>query len=1382
MTPEKKAFIKRLIAFVLCMAIVALPVTPLGKRLMESVAESTSEYYQEDVGAEEYTEQPDGGYKVKYTADDAAAAPFGTSKSDEEYTNGIDYGIDPLYSGKNEHAVGDGGKEEVVDSEGRLLVPFDLAYPEAFEEMADGYCKDHVLIKMKKGFSGSVTSQLSAAGVASLEALFNAGKGEWWYKAMLKDGADAIKSVAALRELEDVIVAEYDYTYETEAFGDGMPTVDIVQFNGKVHQNPYLKYQWNLDSCSVQEAWRFLEQNGSQAGGSSSVVVAVIDTGVDYTHPDLAANMWVNRAEIPNNGIDDDGNGYVDDIHGADVIANDGDPMDDHGHGTYVAGIIGAANNREGIVGVAYNCKIMAVKAGQATGFFNQSDIAEAIIYAYENGAEVINMSFSGKAISIATQDALEVAYTAATLVAAAGNGRFDNEIIPFYPASLSFVIGVMSINQYGFESGFTNYDSIKYNSPEYEVYAPGENILSTLPGNRYAFLNGTSMAAPFVSGIAALLRSYFTDRDMYPSKYIAAQICSTSEGEPVCIHEPHNLPNIVDAYSCLTKLPKPELYISSDDCLLFDSSSISEANNGDGIIDAGEVVDLSVTLCNRWGMSKDTTISADVIGDLGMANPYVTFIKDTVDFGEVGTYTFKDNLTRDKSGYITGVGDTIRFKISEDCPNDYYIIIYLNITCHNALDETDMTLYGYDSIKDVYYWRYLIIFSVRNGVILPSQITEDMTLTKDNYYIIPNLTYILDDVTVNVEPGTKIQFWSSDPSDPYANVGISILIVMGEFICNGTADEMVELFPSDMRSRYAVCFGGGQKRIELHYTKVVNPDISADLIDHCLFTQNYTGSILERYIIEDPDEGLVIFESEERTSVGALYCSNTIFYKTEGCHDGVFENCIFYDSRIFDSSGDVRNSLFIGCKGACRVEREQFVNSAILNCINRESHGVWDLDIYHPQNGWLTFFGCGDLSGNYWGTTDRDLIELQVFDSDDYQILDDIVVDEILTTPPEDVYPFVTNVSLFNSAGEEVRTVSNETVKFVVEFNRDMDVTDPLRVRFGSSTPYAEYEIPGDYVSPRRWEGTYTLKTTIENGRQFFNITGGRADSDHFLKLYETQARWSFDIDTTAAQALIMQGFATDTGVLLTWEQDDFDTLAGYNVYRSEAEDGFYQRLNPYVIPADEKTFFDDTVEPGKVYYYNFTVVQTGLEESTPSGKIVIMSKDTMAPNIYHTPVRTAYTGNNLVVAASVVDNYMISSVTLYFRAVGETAWHTVSMSALNGRYTGIIAADYISLDGLEYYIDAFDGVSHTYKGTAESPLIVTVKLAVDSNSLGDVDGDGVITSKDALMLLKAANDLLNLTEDQFMRADINGDKILSAAEGMRILDYVTGRVTTIV
>ena len=381
------------------------------------------------------------------------------------------------------------------------------------------------------------------------------------------------------------------------------------------------------------------------------------------------------------------------------------------------------------------------------------------------------------------------------------------------------------------------------------------------------------------------------------------------------------------------------------------------------------------------------------------------------------------------------------------------------------------------------------------------------------------------------------------------------------------------------------------------------------------------------------------------------------------------------------------------------------------------------------------------------------------------------------LTAAPENTFPFVTGVTLLNKNGEAVTTVGNEKVTFRITFNRDMDTQIPLSVRFGSAYPYGDYEVEGRYADARTWEGVYTLNTLIENGLQYFTIANGRSATDD-LDLMTDRRRFCFTIDTTAAQALIMQGTAEDTGVLLTWTQDDFATLMGYNVYRSTAKDGYYTRLNKTVIPADTMTWFDDTVEPGVVYYYNFTVVQTDMSESEPSGKIVIMSKDTMAPNIYHSPVANAFTGSNLILTATITDNLNIAYANLYYRIAGTDEWVIVRMNKLNDKYSAIIPAADLTAEGLEYYIEASDGVSSTFKGSAAQPFTVAVQESIGADALGDVNGDGVINNLDALMLLYAINDKCNLTAEQFARADLNGDGRLSAAEALRILQYVNGVV----
>ena len=1477
---------------------------------------------------------------------------------------------------------------EATDSDGNLLAPFDVVYHEEFLSGNYKYDRRSALLKFGKNYDGTLLRDLMSCGFAEIEKVSQNPDGTQWYRAFVGEQTDVETAVKKARSLKVVLIADFDYIYEDSSYqteDDGSSVSSLNDLIDDVLGNIQVRDQWYLTACDIQKSWRWLKKQGVPAGGSSSVTVAVIDTGVDYNHPDLKANMWVNPGEIPGNGIDDDGDGYVDDVYGCSTVSDarfhSGDPMDDHGHGTHVAGIIAASNNKTGIVGVAYNAKIMAIKAGQATGVFLQSDIAEAIIYAYTHGADVINMSFGGGACSIAVQDALQAAYTTSTLVAAAGNDGYPNEPtdyypvpLPSYPGALSYVVGVMSVNALGVESLFTNWDAKAFNSVEYEVYAPGEAMLSTLPNSRYGKLNGTSMAAPVVSGIAALLRSYYTDRDMYPSKFIAAQLCATSEDEAICclpgLHTVggclHNIPMMTNAYAALTKLPKPDVNLFG--YYLFDSESIDEVNNGDGVIDAGETINIGTILRNRWGMSKNTVVKIDATGDIEIANPYVEIVTDTVNFAGVGTYSTKDNLSRDEKGAYIGVDSPLVVKVSKDCPNDYLINLNVTLTYENGLDENDTVMY-------MQLPKPCISFAVRNGNVLPSQITEDMTLTKDNYYIIPNSTVIAAGVTVTVEPGTKIQFWSNDPQDPYADTYIAYLQVEGKFITNGTLEEPVELFPSELMARYVVEIGEvNDGYVELNYTNVTNASIDISVADHCKFTQNYAGDLYNRCVSEGAAyDDIVMYSNEIRYNSnvatfnvkratgclihkvgggrGARYVP-TFYGSYEACNfvdcdfsvNGYFTNCTFMGnknimqgSRQIGSSIKVRNiyynkiglfdqikcgettyisicfnqrsgyylfplylsqirdfAKYLGGDICCIETEEEWNNivnansgkitgniglvsgnnkwingepvaefmqkilekkisgylnvkdgkilwccskyankeiqmryyddggdryfvlelpsttewtddllkskfseynrltgysmfSQIYNCaiLNNYNEGSFALKIIAGERGTggeASFcYNENGIANNYWGTTDINLINKQVVDYDMFKNYIDLIVDPILTTAPENTFPFVTDAYVLNSNGERARTVSNETCTFVVEFNRDMDTTVPLRLRFGSSKPYAEYEISGKYVSARRWEGTYTLNTTIENGNQYFNIDNARAADDHFLRLYETQGRFGFEIDTTAAQAMIMQGEATEKGVKLTWQQDDFDTLLGYNVYRSDKEDGLYTRLNDYVLAADENEFFDSTVEPGKLYYYNFTVVKTDMSESTPSGKIVIRAMDTMAPNIYHSPVRTAYTGKNLVISATITDNLQITSATLYYRVVGGE-WKTYKMYNNNSRYYGIVGAESISLAGLEYYIDAFDGVSHTYNGTAEKPYLVTVKVAVDDNSLGDVDGDGVITNKDALMLLQAANDKLNLTEEQFMRADIDKDGVLSAAEAMRILQYVSGKIGSIV
>ncbi len=2352
------------------------------------------------------------------------------------------------------------GGTAALDENNALTIPYDLAFPEEFASADCLYAGDQIMVKFARGFRGKLNTTLVRAGITGLEKLMDTSTGVWYIASVT---GDVQQVMANVRALDNVVLAEYDYMYAAAdtTLIDSDTVAEAVQGNASCQD------QWYLRSGNLQKSWDLLRTRGIAAGGDSSVVVAVIDTGVDYTHEDLKDNIWVNTKEIPGNGIDDDGNGYIDDVYGVDLETGRDSGMDDNGHGTHVAGIIAASNNHIGVVGLAYNVKLMPIKAGMASGFFNQSQIAKGILYAYNNGADVINMSFGGSASTIAVQDALETAYTRCVLVAAAGNDGAPNEGLlarPTYPAALSYVMGVMSVDIRGVESGFTNYDVAAYNSVEYEVYAPGSQILSTIPGNRYATWSGTSMAAPYVSAMAALLRSAYPDTNTYPTKFIYGQIAATGGRSAICCdpehHGVHNLPKIVDIYNALTQLPKPE--VSAADFLVFDDKSLSDQNNGDGVIDAGETVALAFTLRNRWGAAKDVTLSLDARSQAGIDCPYIQFLTNNVNYGNVGTYASIDYGKTKEGTFVTGVDadKSLLVKIADDCPNDYIIALNITVTAKNDLDADDTKVYSSGATTTI---------NVRRGTLLPSIITEDMTLTKDHYYILPNATLIQEGVTVTVEPGTQLQFWTDDPHDAYADTAITYLKVDGTLLCNGTEDEHIHMFPSELMDKYRVqVYRSYRGTVKLYYTDVVNPylhdgsnsggygityaencefsqnyrakeiygrDLSsgrvstvyssgclmADLAKDCAFyklggdqsfymfrvnspcdgcifvdssfklndnyeytdcvfygNSNYLGensgyvssyttagvysisirdtmisdrhkdtgtvyaaistgnsfqikdSVMERfaeyiggeylprftaeysaatkyfptwsnyrayYIIAFPDTTItditlpeseitldtgmtkqllpevapvktalvadlkytsldesvatvsdtglitpvaaggtlvrvsnadgsvyrdvavhvadcvplesltlnedalrlpvgssekltpvlapvdttrtgVVYESANEsvatvdidgtvhavavgtavitarpamgedfaasvtvtvvqpaesisfeesvyvttveqtdddlkltitpataterdvtwessnpdvcemsadgqlikhkngtttlraTLVGAdlsaelvvcisdaapsaqvediqYFSDNNTYYarlsdgtlwrwgdsymtpqklnfsdvddfavdsyyesgiyilsngtlqyyndidgtvisngfnygkpmtgvkKIAAYNNAYSSDCSYYalkqdgsvwawgnneygqlddgtttyrsqavqadiSEKVVDVVACIRYTVFLtesgnlygagdgfgatpvlltdgvsaiardcdysdyftarkgqtlyhygrsivvrtvpaqgsshvvgldnyfyiqdgsvfGCRsndygqlgvgdtahhddyvqmkkitdarqvwnfrdttfvqtadgfyGTGCNERRALAdltteNSAVpvriffglqaneepfhleqtnitndiltdsdlvldysesllkggnfgtvalkdgsgelvslrrtlhldkltltpvsgftdgmsytltlpagalqtkfgaaseaveltftyqtpapaevdsltlgktvltgvlspesgtkvdlgeikeafkleFKCVSNPDASItwtvadnavamvengnlialstgcttvtaaldgtdlaatallyisgddsvtatksvqngaestvlfsngalfalhadgttqqlftdavdfhWDggalwvktasalycdgeltedlpisvkytnllsrtsdtvlvgsqtliltadktlcqgenlsniaisggsasaatsgnqllitpsaplvsgtsYTVTIPANSVSTYFGApneeitftfiyldtlaadaGDgktvlasgavsdneaaaarawtserltagwkafcdkgydtlfygnailnrftennvekwlritapsassyvrygIGGNYWGTeglsekTKKEAINKQILDFDDYQSMADLNEGTILETIPETVWPVVRSVSLRDANGEAITTVGAGKTTFTVTFNRDMDTEMPLQVRFGSSYPYADFEVAGQWLDSRTWEGSTTMTSLIANGIQYWSIANGRSAEGH-LKLYKDWGRFSFNIDTSSALAMTMQAEAADDGVILTWAQDDFDTLAGYNVYRCDREDGQYAKLNTSVIPADVKTFTDTNVTPGQMYYYNFTVVKTDLSESKPSGKISVRAKDTMAPNIYHDGVYSAFTGSKLIISATANDNLQIDKVELFYRVTGTESWRAVTMTAVNDRYSAVIPSSDVTTDGLEYYIRAFDGVNYAYKGTAEQPYAIAVSEAVDRSALGDVNGDGQINVLDALMVLQAINDRLNLDAEQFARADLNGNKTLEAVEVLTILQYANG------
>jgi hypothetical protein len=250
------------------------------------------------------------------------------------------------------------------------------------------------------------------------------------------------------------------------------------------------------------EAWAI------HSGRHDAPIIAVIDTGIDYNHPDLKANLWVNKGEIAGNGVDDDNNGVVDDIYGYNAFANSGDPLDGHSHGTHCAGTIAAVgNNGVGVVGVNQQAQVMAVKIFNNSGSTNAAAIIRGINYATQMGARITSNSWGGGAANQAIQETF--ASSPALHIMAAGNNGSDNDEAPHYPSSylLDNNVAVAASDRSDNRARFSC-----YGAESVDIAAPGKDILSTIPNNSYGSKSGTSMATPHVSGVAGLVASLYPE------------------------------------------------------------------------------------------------------------------------------------------------------------------------------------------------------------------------------------------------------------------------------------------------------------------------------------------------------------------------------------------------------------------------------------------------------------------------------------------------------------------------------------------------------------------------------------------------------------------------------------------------------------------------------------------------------------------------------------------------------------------------------------------------------------------------------------------------------------------------------------------------------
>jgi subtilisin family serine protease len=381
------------------------------------------------------------------------------------------------------------------------------------------HAPDEVLVRLKHGLSPE--AQQRALTQVPSRVVRRFASVERLYHLKLAPGISSGEAIATLHRDRDVLYAEPNFIVQTLA----------------VPNDPSFSAQWALRNTGqtggtpgadigAVEAW-------DVTNGSPDIAVAVIDTGVDYTHPDLAANVFRNPDDCDGNGRDDDGNGWADDCRGIDTVNGDSEPMDDHNHGTHVSGIIGAVgNNAVGVSGVTQRITIVPCKAINAAGFGTDADAIACLDYVAalkDRGLDIVatNNSWGGGLYSQALADAISSQQQRGILfVAAAGNDSRDNTTLRTYPCSyyLPSVLCVAATTSRDERAWFSNYGPTSVH-----LAAPGDDVLSTTPGNGYERFSGTSMAAPHVSAVMALVHTQWPDRDWRFVKNIVL-----ASGEPL--------------------------------------------------------------------------------------------------------------------------------------------------------------------------------------------------------------------------------------------------------------------------------------------------------------------------------------------------------------------------------------------------------------------------------------------------------------------------------------------------------------------------------------------------------------------------------------------------------------------------------------------------------------------------------------------------------------------------------------------------------------------------------------------------------------------------------------------------------------------------------
>ncbi len=994
-----------------------------------------------------------------------------------------------------------------------------------------------------------------------------------------------LQLIQQIKDNPNVEYAEPNYIYGIDDFEVG-ETITAEEASKMTTSNssstievndPLYSSQSNITATNIDDVW------DQYTTGDGSQVIAILDTGVDYTHPDLAANTWINEAEL--NGVagyDDDGNGYIDDIRGWDFINNDNAPLDDNMHGTHVAGIAGAVgNNGIGIAGAAWNVKLMPIKVFQSSGQGNSTTIAAGVEYASENGATIINMSFGSYVESFTLKLSLENAYATAILVAAAGNNGIcigpGGTCAPMFPGAYNYVLGIEDRPRPLI--GYTNYDQdgpivTRYaNLLNYELAAPGTRIMSTIPGGGYTALTGTSMSTPLVAGALAL---YAEIKPEDSKELMFGNLINTSENPAT------SYPGFVDFIAAIEAVPTPKLALMST----IERDTIN-SQNGNGFWQPGETIEILPLVKNYWGPTEDVRVGIEFaeFEDTSKA----TIIQNEIQIGSITAYASLQDLQ-----------ETLKITLSDGIANN--VDIKFVLTAWSGPDQESLSQ------------TFELVINVKNSILLYGVFSEDQTLSSEYEYLVSDNLVISNNATLTILPGTTLKV-----SD---DVKISI-IDNGRIIAVGLNDSFISIIAEN--NYWSGINFNSNSLSEFQYVELKNiapigfyyPDNFSSLFngagnvsfDNCLFLDNRATS----FALTGVGQNFSI------TNSNIYYNYLSMFTYSE--MNWINENNNYIYNYYFPNSFTVHTLHHGFAISNDNYDKINIFNNLPGNLGSTEQ--IWD----NKPLSFTAKVGNGGTSAplmSYLGTSDPENYRIAIRDALNFNLASGIVdLSQVPTQPFEENHAIVWKVLVNGKDAQDeydlMDPVGVGTHEFKVYFNREMDTSVDPTIFYGVTIPYTQKIISE--------EGTWS-----EDGKTYtvnHDINVGAADGINRIRVQDAQdldyfkipvEDYRFNFLLQSAGSASAGWFATPGlgEIVLTWEApsaEEIDDALGYNMYRYQVDaDGVESdlvKLNETLIveDTDDTTtgvyYSDFDVAEGETYFYKYNILRTSFETTDYSSVV---------------------------------------------------------------------------------------------------------------------------------------------------------------------------------